>query len=79
MTEAQAKAEVFFVAFRSLTRQEQEAVLKFILQDRRIHHILEDLSDQLVIEEERDKPSRPLREYVEERERREQAKVKRIQ
>jgi hypothetical protein len=38
--------------------------------------MLEDVSDRLVIDEERDKPSRPLREYIDERERRERAKAK---
>ena len=75
MTTSQATAEVFFTAFKALPRQEQEAILARITQDTKLHRILENISDRLAIEEERHKPSKPLRDYIEARERRERLKV----
>lgn len=76
MTPQQATAEVFYTAFKALSKREQENVLARIARDRKLRRILEDVSDRLVIEEERDKPSRPLRDYIDERERRERGKLK---
>ncbi len=76
MTPQQATAEVFYTAFKALSKQEQENVLARIARDRKLRRILEHISDLLVIEEGRDKPSRPLRDYIDERERRERAKAK---
>ena len=76
MTPQQATAEVFYTAFKTLSKQEQQNVLARIARDRKLRRMLEDISDRLIMEEERDKPSRPLREYIDERERRERAKAK---
>ncbi len=76
MTPQQATAEIFYTAFKALSKREQENVLARIARDRKLRRILEDVSDRLVIEEERDKPSRPLRDYIDKRERRERGKVK---
>ena len=76
MTPQQATAEVFYTAFKALSKQEQENILARIARDRKLRRMLEDISDRLIIEEERDKPSRPLRDYIDERERRERAKAK---
>ena len=76
MTPQQATAEVFYTAFKALPKQEQQNVLARIARDRKLRRMLEDISDRLIIDEERDKPSRPLREYIDERERRERAKAK---
>jgi DNA topoisomerase IB len=76
VTPQQATAEVFYTAFKALSKQEQENVLARIARDRKLRRILEHISDLLVIEEGRDKPSRPLRDYIDERERRERAKAK---
>ena len=76
MTASQATAEVFFTAFKTLFRREQEVILTRIIRDRKLHRMLENLSDRLAIEQERDIPSKPLRVYIEERERRERAKAK---
>ena len=77
MTPQQATAEIFYTAFKALSKREQENVLARIARDRKLRRILEDVSDRLVIEEERDKPSRPLRDYIDERERRERGKTPR--
>jgi len=76
VTPQQATAEVFYTAFKALPKQEQQNVLARIARDRKLRRMLEDISDRLIIDEERDKPSRPLREYINERERRERAKAK---
>jgi hypothetical protein len=76
VTPQQATAEIFYTAFKALSKREQQNVLARIARDRKLRRILEDVSDRLVIEEERDKPSRPLRDYIDKRERRERGKVK---
>jgi hypothetical protein len=64
MTVQQATAEVFLTAFKALPRREQEDILQRIARDRRLRRVLEAMSDRLATEEERGKPSRPLRDYV---------------
>jgi hypothetical protein len=76
MTTEQATAEVFLTAFKALPRREQEDILGRIARDRRLRRVLEDISDRLAIEEERGEPSRPLRDYIAERERRERGGLK---
>ena len=76
MTVEQATAEVFFAAFKGLEREEQESLLTLIARDKKLRRILEDVSDRQAINEERNKPSRPLRDYIETRERREHLKAK---
>ena len=61
MTEAEATAEVFWTALKALSRKEQQAVLRRVVQDEKLRHDLIDLS---VIEERRLEPARPLREYL---------------
>lgn len=78
MTVQQATAEVFLTAFKALSRQEQEVILSRIASDRRFRRLLEDISDLLAIEKERDKPSRPLRDYIRDREQREREKTRRV-
>ncbi|MFQ5839213.1 MAG: hypothetical protein ACE5HK_00660 [Candidatus Methylomirabilales bacterium] len=76
MTAEQATAEVFLTAFKALPRHAQERILTRIARDRQLRQVLENISDRLVIEEERGKPSRPLRDYIAERERRGRIKAK---
>ncbi len=76
MTAQQATAEVFFTALKSLSKQEQESILTRIALDKKLHRILEDISDRLAIEEGRDERSRPLRDYIAERERQEKNRAK---
>lgn len=58
MTETQAKAEVFWLAFQALTRAQQREVLERLV---RVEEIRRDLADLALIEERRDEPERPLR------------------
>lgn len=61
MTKTEATAEVFWTAFRGLPRQDQQAVLRRIVQSSRLRR---DLMDLAVIEERSAEPARPLREYL---------------
>jgi hypothetical protein len=61
MTKVEATAEVFWTAFNVLPREDKQAVIRRILQDDRLRR---DLIDLAFIEERRDEPSRPLREYL---------------
>ena len=62
-TEVEATAEVFWTDFKVLTRAEQQAVLRRLLQNQTLRH---DLIDLALIEERREEPARPLREYIQE-------------
>ena len=63
MTKVEATAEVFWTAFRVLSREEQQAVLRRMLQNQRLRH---DLMDLALIEERMEEPERPLREFLNE-------------
>ena len=56
------------MAFKALSRREQEFVLTLVSHDKMLRSLLEDISDRLVLQEERDKAARPLRDYIQERE-----------
>lgn len=75
MTIQQATAKVFLTAFKALSRQEQEVILSRVAEDRKLRRLLEDITDRLAIKEEQSKPSRPLREYIKDRERKEQERT----
>ena len=64
MTKTQATAEVFWTAFNVLPLEERRAVLQHIIRDEHLRHDLMDLS---IIEERRNEPARPLREYLNEK------------
>ena len=61
MTHTDATAEVFWTAFRVLSRKEQQTVLQRLLKDKSLR---QDLIDLAVIENRRREPSWPLREYL---------------
>ncbi|MBM3180539.1 MAG: hypothetical protein FJZ86_09300 [Chloroflexi bacterium] len=63
MTTTQATAEVFWTAFNVLPAEEKRAVIQHIIQDENLRRNLMDLS---IIEERRNEPGRPLREYLKE-------------
>jgi hypothetical protein len=76
MSPQHATAEVFLTALKALPSRERAAVLQSIVKDRTLRAALEDISDRLVIAEERGKPGRPLRDYIAEREKRGRSKAK---
>ena len=64
MTTTQATAEVFWTAFKVLPLEEKRAVLQKIILNENLRRDLMDLS---LIEERRNEPGRPLREYLQEK------------
>ena len=60
MTATEATAEVFWTAFRSLSKKEREAVVERLLRDR---EFMEDLIDVVILEQRKNEPSRSLDEY----------------
>lgn len=61
MTNAQATAEIFLLALKSLPKKERDAVLVRIARDKEFAH---DLLDLAVISDRRQEPSRPFRECL---------------
>jgi hypothetical protein len=61
MTELEATAEVFWTALKALPRKEQQAVLRRVLQDKKLRN---DMMDLALIEERRTESARPLREVL---------------
>lgn len=53
----EAKAEVFWLAFKGLPKKEQHLIVEKLMQDR---EFVEDLLDIAIIEQRRSEPSRPL-------------------
>ena len=58
MMSQEATAEVFWTALKALSRKEQQAVLRRVVQDEKLRH---DMLDLALIEERRAEPVRPLR------------------
>jgi hypothetical protein len=61
MGKTEALAEVFLTAFRSLPKADRETVLRGLVKDKNLRRDLMDLS---TIEERKNEPSRPFREYA---------------
>ena len=61
MTSHEATAEVFWTALKALSRKEQQAVLRRVVQDEKLRH---DMLDLALIEERRTEPGRPLRDVL---------------
>lgn len=64
MTATEATAEVFWTAFRGLSKKEREAVVERLLRDR---EFMEDLIDIVILEQRQREPSRSLDEYLADR------------
>jgi hypothetical protein len=58
MMSQEATAEVFWTALKALSRKEQQAVLRRVVQDEKLRH---DMLDLALIEERRSEPARALR------------------
>jgi hypothetical protein len=61
MMSQEATAEVFWTALKALSRKEQQAVLRRVVQDEKLRH---DMLDLALIEERRAEPARPLRDTL---------------
>ena len=66
MTAVEATSEVFMTAFRALPKKAREAVIEKMLRDK---EFLEDIVDPAIVEQRRKEPSRPLEEYLSDRQR----------
>ncbi len=66
MSTTVATAEVFWTAFRALSKKEQEAFLHRLLRDKSLR---EDMIDISILEQRKNEPSRSLDEYLHERRR----------
>ena len=59
MTTTEATAEVFWTAFRALSKKERAAIVERLLKDE---EFMEDLMDIAILEERKNEPSRSLDE-----------------
>lgn len=64
MTSSESIAEVFLIAFKSLPKEEKDAVILQIIRDKEIR---EDLQDLLCFEEQQNEPTTPFRDYLAQR------------
>ena len=64
MNATEATAEVFWTAFRALSKKEREAVVERLLRDE---EFMEDLIDSVILEQRQKESSRSLDEYLAER------------
>jgi len=62
----EAKAEVFWMAFKGLPKKGRQSVIERLLKDT---EFMEDLIDMAILEQRREEPSRPLEDYLAERKR----------
>jgi len=61
--EPHSVAEVFWIAFQSLSQEQQGAFLRKLLDDPEWY---EEISDAVAVIESRDEPTRPFEEFEEE-------------
>ncbi len=64
MSIRQAKAEVFWLAFKSLPTGERRSIIERLLKDKEFR---EDLIDLSIFEQRQKEPSRPLEDYLREK------------
>lgn len=64
MNTNEAKAEIFWLAFKSLSKKDQHTIVERLLTEKDFR---EDLIDISTIEQRRNEPSRPLGDYLAER------------
>ena len=63
MMHTEATAEVFWTAFKALSRKEQDAVVARLAQDKRLR---KDVIDIAIATERANNPTRPLKQVLEE-------------
>ncbi len=64
MITREAKAEIFWMAFKGLPKKESQSVIERFLKEAEFR---EDLIDIAILEQRREEPSRPLEDYLAER------------
>ena len=63
----EAKAEIFWIAFKGLPKKEKQSVVIRLLKDK---EFMEDLIDTAIINQRRKEPSRSFESYLSERKKR---------
>jgi len=64
MAAREAKAEVFWMAFKGLPKKERRSIIEKMLRDK---EFMKDLIDIAILEQRCKEPSRPLEDYLAER------------
>jgi hypothetical protein len=64
MRAVESRVEIYLMALQSLSKTEREAVIARLLEDPELREVILDLA---LIQQRRDEPSRPFREYLAER------------
>ena len=64
MTSTEAKAVIFWTAFRALSKKDKEAFMRKLMDDRELR---DDLIDTAIMDSRRRESSRSLEDYIEER------------
>ncbi|OGO24377.1 MAG: hypothetical protein A2Z28_02730 [Chloroflexi bacterium RBG_16_51_9] len=67
MKAAQSKAEIYLMALESLSKADKKTVIARLLEDDGLR---EDILDLALIQQRQAEPSRPFRDYLAEREKR---------
>jgi hypothetical protein len=62
MDSLEAKAEIFYLAFKSMSKKEKELIIKKLYND---NELKEDIIDLVLIEQRKDEPSYSFEEYLE--------------
>lgn len=64
MSVSEARKEIFWMAFKSLSKKDRQSVVERFLKD---NEFIEDLIDIVTFEQRRYEPSRPLKAYLADR------------
>ncbi len=64
MNSSEAKAEIFFTAFKTLPKKDKRVVIEKILQNKEFR---KDLIDTVLIEQRKNEPSISLDDYLKDR------------
>ncbi len=64
ISSSEATAQVFWTAFRAMSKKEREATVDKFLTDK---EFMEDLIDTVILNQRENEPSRPLEQYLADR------------
>lgn len=67
ISSSEATAQVFWTAFRAMSKKEREAIVDKFLTDK---EFMEDLIDTVILNQRENEPSRPLEHYLADRQKR---------
>lgn len=67
MRPSEAKKEIFWIAFKSLPKKERQSIVERLLKDSEFS---EDLIDIAILKQRENEPSRPIEDYLTEKEKR---------